>query len=162
MINDIEIRRLRYFGAIANSGSFVQESRVLNVAQPAVSQQISNLEGDIGARVFRRTSRGVELFRVGELLFSHAGRVLVAMNRAREELTDLIQDRRMRLEIVVPASIRQMIAADLYQRLQASSFAGSLNLHDATGGVGRSLLVGGIFRWRLPIGPSCMTVSTAL
>lgn len=64
----VDTQRLRYFLAIADEGSINHASEVLGIAQPALSRQIRLLEKDIGAALFRRTARGVELTAAGRQL----------------------------------------------------------------------------------------------
>jgi len=88
----LDIRRLRYFEAIATAGSLSAAARALNVAQPALTHQISELERGIGRLVFKRTSRGIELTRTGSLLLEHARKILIDVESAEIALRDLPDD----------------------------------------------------------------------
>ncbi len=79
MENDIDMALLRAFLAIAEGGSFTAAARRLNLTQSAVSMQIKRLEEIAGGALFERNSRNVTLNRRGELLHSHARR-MVALN----------------------------------------------------------------------------------
>lgn len=87
-----DLRRLRYFQSIALVGSFAAASRSLNIAQPALSHQISELERNLGAAVFKRTARGVELTEIGSLLLQHANSVLSQVAAAERALGDYIAE----------------------------------------------------------------------
>jgi DNA-binding transcriptional LysR family regulator len=89
MIAQVELRQLRYVVAIAHHGGFTRAATELNVAQPAVSQQIRRLETEFGIELFERTSRHVRLTQAGELLLARAQRVLTELSDAREELDQL-------------------------------------------------------------------------
>jgi DNA-binding transcriptional LysR family regulator len=78
----MELRHLRYFVAVAESGSFRQSARQLRIAQPALSTQIKNLETEISLRLFVRESRGVRLTPDGRSFLSEALQVLAAADRA--------------------------------------------------------------------------------
>jgi DNA-binding transcriptional LysR family regulator len=78
----MELRHLRYFVAVAESGSFRQSARQLRIAQPALSTQIKNLETEISLRLFVRESRGVRLTPDGRSFLSEAIQVLAAADRA--------------------------------------------------------------------------------
>ena len=72
----MDLRQLRYFRQIADSGSFSAASHVLHIAQPALSRQMRDLERDLGVGLFHRTGRGVKLTTAGRALLSDAGRLL--------------------------------------------------------------------------------------
>ena len=85
----MELRQLEYFAAVVRHGQFTRASRVLSVAQPAVSQQIKRLEAELGLELFRRTTREVELTDAGAVLLKRAHRVLAEIEAARQELSEI-------------------------------------------------------------------------
>ncbi len=72
----MELRQLRYFVKIAELGSLSRASRALHIAQPALSQQMAQLEAELGQQLLTRMSSGVRMTEQGEVFMRHAQRVL--------------------------------------------------------------------------------------
>jgi DNA-binding transcriptional LysR family regulator len=81
----MEFRHLRYFVAVAEELSFTAASHRLRVAQPSLSQQIRDLERELGAALFARTSRRVELTAAGAAFLEHARAMLAQAGQAAEQ-----------------------------------------------------------------------------
>ncbi|GBQ24063.1 LysR family transcriptional regulator [Acetobacter estunensis NRIC 0472] len=72
----MELRHLRYFVAVAEHGSFTRAAGALGMEQPPLSQQIKQFERLLGATLFHRMTRGVELTEVGATLLPQAQAIL--------------------------------------------------------------------------------------
>jgi len=68
----MDMRQLKYFVQIVESGSLSKASRQLFIAQPALSLQMSRLEDEVGKPLLVRSSRGVTPTENGEALYHHA------------------------------------------------------------------------------------------
>ncbi|MER8072970.1 LysR substrate-binding domain-containing protein [Streptomyces sp. NPDC094034] len=82
----MELRELRSFVAVAASGGFGRAAEQLHIAQPAVSQQVKRLERELGAPLFLRTTRSVELTPAGVRLLERAKVILAEVDRAAEDV----------------------------------------------------------------------------
>jgi DNA-binding transcriptional LysR family regulator len=82
----MEIRRLRYFVAVAEELSFTRAAERLHIAQPPLSIQIRALEQEIGARLFDRDQRHVFLTQAGKHLLDRARGILASVESAKAEV----------------------------------------------------------------------------
>jgi DNA-binding transcriptional LysR family regulator len=78
----IELRHMRYFVALAESLHFGRAATRLHVAQPSLSQQISQLEVSLGATLLIRTTRSVQLTDAGQVFLNEARDILARVDRA--------------------------------------------------------------------------------
>jgi LysR family hydrogen peroxide-inducible transcriptional activator len=88
----LEIHQLRYFVAVAETGSFTQAAERVGVTQPTLSEQIMRLESrqhGIGQRLFDRLGRKIVLTEAGHRLLQHAQRILAAVQEAERALHDI-------------------------------------------------------------------------
>jgi LysR family hca operon transcriptional activator len=81
----MELRHLRYFLAVAETGSLtVAAEHRLHTSQPSLSRQIRDLEDEVGAELFSRSARGVELTAAGKAFLDHARLALTQVDAAIE------------------------------------------------------------------------------
>ncbi|WP_424627779.1 LysR substrate-binding domain-containing protein [Bradyrhizobium sp. SYSU BS000235] len=78
----MDLRQLRYFAQIVESGSLSKASRCLFVAQPALSQQLAKLEDEVGKPLLHRSARGVTPTDNGLALYHHARFMLRQLDQA--------------------------------------------------------------------------------
>ncbi|KMV73877.1 LysR family transcriptional regulator, nitrogen assimilation regulatory protein [Rosenbergiella nectarea] len=79
----MNLRRLKYFVKIVDTGSLTRASEVLHIAQPALSQQLATLEGEFNQQLLIRTKRGVIPTDAGQVLYHHAKSILKQCEFAR-------------------------------------------------------------------------------
>jgi DNA-binding transcriptional LysR family regulator len=112
-------RRVLTFRAVARERSFSAAARSLALTQPAVSQQVSALEKEVGTRLLDREPGGLRLTRAGELLLEHADAFADRLALAERQLAELGQQERTRLRIggfpsalatLVPKAVVRMAA----------------------------------------------------
>jgi len=78
----MELRQLRYFMAVAEEMSFTRGATKVGVSQPPLSRQISNLEAELGARLFDRNKHSVALTETGRVFYSEVQRTLSSLDSA--------------------------------------------------------------------------------
>jgi DNA-binding transcriptional LysR family regulator len=79
---DLDLRKLRYFAAVAEHQHFGRAAEQLYIAQPVLSRQIRALEQELGCDLLLRTTRSVQLTPAGEQLYTEARGVLTAVDAA--------------------------------------------------------------------------------
>jgi DNA-binding transcriptional LysR family regulator len=80
----IELRQLQYLVVVIEEGQITRAAQRLNVAQPALSQAISRLEGQLGVRLLERLPRGIEPTPAGAAFFEKARMALTAVEEAQD------------------------------------------------------------------------------
>jgi DNA-binding transcriptional LysR family regulator len=84
----MELHQLRYFCAVAETGSFSRAAEHSHVSQPSLSQQILKLESELGVRLFDRLGRSVRLTEVGKTFLPRAHAVLRELEAARGDVVE--------------------------------------------------------------------------
>lgn len=84
----MELHHLRYFLAVAETGNFTRAAERSNVSQPSLSQQIINLENEVGHKLFHRLGRKAVLTEAGVTFRERARRILFEVENAAKELSD--------------------------------------------------------------------------
>jgi LysR family nitrogen assimilation transcriptional regulator len=79
----MELRQLRYFVSIVDHGSLSRAALVLHVAQPALTQQLRQLEEELGAQLLHRSAHGVTSTDAGKVFYEHAQAILKQVADAR-------------------------------------------------------------------------------
>jgi LysR family nitrogen assimilation transcriptional regulator len=82
----MNLKHLQSFVRVAELGSFSKAARVLDIAQPALSRQVRQLETDLRETLLLRNGRGVSLTDAGRRLFDHGVQILQRVAQAREDL----------------------------------------------------------------------------
>lgn len=98
----IELRHLRYFLAVAETGQFSRAADRLHIAQPALSQAVRQLEREVGAQLLVRHPRGVEVTDAGAAFSVQAHRALTAIEAAAEAARSSRRGRTLSLGFLPP------------------------------------------------------------
>lgn len=109
----MDLRQLRYFATVAQELNFTRAAEKLRISQPPLSQQIKDLEADLGTELFRRTSRRVELTPAGHALMAQAKIILAQVEATRRKVRAIGQGKIGELSIGATGSIMRGGLADL-------------------------------------------------
>lgn len=139
----MDVKQLKYFVAIADFGGFSQASRQLNIAQPALSQQISRLEYEVGAAIFQRTSRGVTLTPKGVTLLRHAKFILRQIDQALRLTREAETQISGQVKLGLPPTTNCQLGARLVERLHRRYPGIILNLVESLSGNLRAMAIAG-------------------
>ncbi|HYG43276.1 MAG TPA: LysR substrate-binding domain-containing protein [Bordetella sp.] len=148
----MDLKQLRAFLTVTETGNVTRAAEVLNLVQPAVSRQIRLLEEDIGTPLFERERRGMVLTEAGEVLVGYARRALLELDRARVEIGGVGQGITGLVTLgLLPSSI-DMLSSPLASAVAAAypgirvriamGYAGTLQRWLAMGEVDAALLYG--------------------
>jgi DNA-binding transcriptional LysR family regulator len=120
---NITLRQLHGFKAVADLGTFTAAAQRLKVAQPALSLNIRDLESELGAKLFDRTTRRVELTAAGREFLQSVDKLIVDLERAVQNARDLADRKRGRLVVAAPPLLAALIVpgavADYRKRFPA-------------------------------------------
>ena len=83
---DVDLRKVRYFVAVAEELNFGRAAEALHIAQPVLSRQIRALEGELKAQLFVRDKRGTELTEAGHQLLADARPLLANADALRRRV----------------------------------------------------------------------------
>src|SRR5258708_13331880 len=107
----MEIHQLRYFCAVARTGSFTRAAEQLGIAQPSLWQQIRVLEKQVSTPLYERVGRSVRLTAYGEALYQPALAILQQVTEAQAAIFELQQGVKGHLRIgVIPTIMPYLLA----------------------------------------------------
>ncbi len=109
----MELRQLRYFVAIVDHGSLSRAALVLHVAQPALTQQLRQLEEELGAQLLHRSAQGVLSTDAGKVFYEHAQAILKQVGDARSAVTQSTDRPSGSVTLGLPHSISGALALPL-------------------------------------------------
>jgi DNA-binding transcriptional LysR family regulator len=116
----MDLRRLRYFVAVAEERSVGRAAVRLRMAQPPLSVQIRKLESEVGTSLFRRETRGMELTAAGRALLSRAREALALTAEGFEAARAVAAGRRGRLSVGYMFALAHAVLPKLVPELRRS------------------------------------------
>lgn len=108
----LNIRQLRYFAKVVETGSITRAAEQLYIAQPALSLSIRQLEETVGVPLLQRHSRGVDATPAGELLYSRTCALFGYMEQMRTDVSRFGQQPRQLLNLGMPSSLVMLIGTE--------------------------------------------------
>ena len=100
----MDVKQMRYFVQIVESGSLSKAASQLHIAQPSLSQQLKGLEDELGVELLVRHPRGVTPTDLGMLFCDHARSILKDIDRAKEIVQTRARNPVGRVSVGLPTS----------------------------------------------------------
>jgi LysR family hydrogen peroxide-inducible transcriptional activator len=126
----MEMHQLRYFAAVAQTGSFSRAAEACFVSQPSLSQQIAKLEKSVGQRLLDRLGRRVQLTDAGRRLLDTAQAILAAVEDAERRLRDDADLAGGRLSVGAIPTIAPYLLPGVLRRYQKRHPGVALTVHE--------------------------------
>ena len=142
-LQKLTLRRLNYFVTVADELHFGRAAEILHIAQPALSQQIRQLESDLGLRLFERTTRRVSLTPGGSAFLPHARHLLVTAQGVARAAAELRAGQRGNLRVGFVDSAAYEFVPRFLHRFRQASPAVTLQLHTMSSDEQAAALVAG-------------------
>jgi len=109
----MDLRQLRYFVTIVECGSMSRASQQLNIAQPALSLHIRNMEAELDMALLFRTPQGVQPTEAGTILLRNARLILNQFEQAQREVKDSVTEPAGEVRLGLPGTISQILGVPL-------------------------------------------------
>ena len=141
----MELRQLRYFVAIVDHGSLSRAARALHIAQPALTQQLRQLEDELKAQLLHRSAQGVLSTDAGKTLYEHAQAILKQVDDARSAVAQSTDTPSGTVALGIPQSVSGALALPLLIAVRTTYPKISLQLtEELSGGLTEQLKSGRI------------------
>lgn len=121
MSNQLELRHLKYFLAVAEELHFRRAAERLYISQPGLSRQIKQMEDDLGVTLFERHNRKVTLTKAGQYLKKELALSLKNLNQSLEHAKLLHDGKRGDLKLGYVGSAMQQVIPDLLLKFEAGN-----------------------------------------
>lgn len=102
---NLELRQLRYFIEVAEREHVTEAADNLNVAQSAVSFQITKLEEELGISLFERKGRNIKLTQIGAIFLFYIKKALKSIDDAKEKIDEYLDPQSGTIRIGYPTSL---------------------------------------------------------
>lgn len=113
----MELRDIRYFNMVAEHRNVTRAADALGLSATALSKSLRRLEKSVGAKLIKRTAKGVELTAVGNALIARAGTLQLALDDIRQEAADLSVGRAGHINVATAPGSNEYCITDAYLAL---------------------------------------------
>jgi LysR family nitrogen assimilation transcriptional regulator len=111
-------KQLQYFLTTAEKKSMAAAAKKLDIAQPAISLQLANLEHELKVKLFDRDFRGVTLTEAGKKFKKHAEKILFQIQAAKTEMVEELNDYSGKVVVGLSQSICNVLSVELLNELE--------------------------------------------
>ncbi|MBT9386276.1 LysR family transcriptional regulator [Pseudooceanicola sp. CBS1P-1] len=137
------LKQLRYFVAVAETGTVSGAAQALAISQSAVTEAIRELEADLGLPLFTRHPRGLEITQKGHQFLRHVNAILASVSDARQALSEEGAPLTGRLHVGVTSLVAGYVLSDILARFRRSNPQVEVTALEDSGDYLEHLLVGG-------------------
>jgi LysR family transcriptional activator of nhaA len=109
----LNYHHLRYFWTVAKEGSLARAAAKLHVSQPSISEQIRELEGAFGEKLFRREGRSNKLTDAGQVVFGYADEIFALGRELMNAVKQRPGTRKLRLNVGVADSFPKLVTNEI-------------------------------------------------
>jgi DNA-binding transcriptional LysR family regulator len=133
----LEVRDIEYFAVVAKNGHVGRAAEQLGLSQPALSKSLRRLEQSLGAKLVKRTPKGVDLTEVGAALLSRVRGLQLTLEDIAREAADLSEGRAGRVRVGADPAVAVAILPEVCSALLASApkVTVSVTIATSTGGI---------------------------
>ena len=128
----MELRHLRYFITLAEELHFGRAAERLHIAQPPLSQQIRQLEAELGFQLFYRTKRTVQLTEAGKVFFFESQQIFQQLNQAIEKGRQLDRGEIGQITLGFVGSAAYNVLPEILRSFRSALPGVTLQLHELT------------------------------
>lgn len=141
LTNRLEVRQLRYFVGIVEARSLTRAAALLNIAQPALSQQMAQLEEILGVKLLDRSRLGVQPTQAGHALYGHAQAILRLVGETGDVVAGNGDAISGRVRLALPSSLAMMLAPALLRCVRERHPGIKLEIYESPSGYLAALLL---------------------
>jgi LysR family nitrogen assimilation transcriptional regulator len=127
----VDLRALRYFIAIADTGSFTAAAASVRIAQPALSRHVRELETELGVALLRRTARGALLTQEGATLYESARRILAEAAQVKSQIMARAQSGQATVTVGASPTLGRVLLPGLFERCDTGLSGFRINVREA-------------------------------